>query len=183
MSVEALLQEALPKETFPPEVRAGMSAPAPRYLARLVGLQNVDLPSMNRWSRQCSVPGRCSAVPAGSQFVVFLRSGVRAGAVAKRIWNRCCILFLRCDRWWRGSAARACCLARFAAPIVSLLDQLWDAGRYWSADLGKPGEKYRQRLEEMLQRLRKPILLLRHFKLGWMNWLHNWQKIFSAPIP
>jgi hypothetical protein len=52
--------------------------------------------------------------------------------------------------------------------MFSLLDQLWDAGRYWSPDLGKPGDKYRARLDEMLLRLRKADPLAAPFQ-AWLD--------------
>jgi hypothetical protein len=39
-------------------------------------------------------------------------------------------------------------------PLFLLLDQWWDAGRYWSPDLGKPGDKYLVRLTDLLATLR-----------------------------
>lgn len=38
-------------------------------------------------------------------------------------------------------------------PLLSLAALLLDTSRFWSPDLGRPGEKYRARIEEMLSRL------------------------------
>ncbi|HQQ64426.1 MAG TPA: DUF1631 family protein [Pseudomonadales bacterium] len=45
-------------------------------------------------------------------------------------------------------------LQSFQHPLYQLLDQIWDAGRYWYPELGRQGEKYRARLVELLQKLR-----------------------------
>ncbi len=45
-------------------------------------------------------------------------------------------------------------LHSFQHPLYQLLDQLWDAARYWSPELGRQGEKYCARLSDMLASLR-----------------------------
>lgn len=39
-------------------------------------------------------------------------------------------------------------------PLFELLDQLWQAARYWDPSLGKQGDKYRKRIDDMLEQLR-----------------------------
>jgi hypothetical protein len=58
-------------------------------------------------------------------------------------------------------------LQSFQHPLCKLMDQIWDAGRYWYPELGRLGEKYRNRLIELLQKLQKADPVATPFK----DWL------------
>ena len=157
MSEEALLEQALRKGRFSTSDVGGEDERASiTLLARLVGLQNVDLPLWEPLEQAVLRPGPlvlsqqeanllyfCDQVFEQCQSQTDLEPALLEAFMALRPLVASVLLH------------EPASLVAFKHPLFSLLDQLWDAGRYWSPDLGKPGDKYRARLDEMLLRLRK----------------------------
>ena len=61
-------------------------------------------------------------------------------------------------------------------PFLALIDQLWQAARYWSPDLGKQGEKYRARIEDMLEQLLQANVATAPFDSWQDAFFSQWQK-------
>jgi hypothetical protein len=157
MSVEALLEQALREGRFSTsEVGEGDERTRATLLARLVGLQNVDLPLQESLEHAVRRPGPLLLSQLEANILYF----------CDQVFEQCQSqtdqepALLEAFMSLRPLVASvllhdAAVLRSLQHPLFSLLDQLWDAGRYWSPDLGKPGDKYRGRIDEMLQRLRK----------------------------
>ena len=157
MSVDVLLQEALTQGRFSTaEVSAGDERTRATLLARLVGLQNVDLPLDESLEQAVQRPGVLVLSQQEANLLYFCDQVFEQGQSQNDLEPELLQPFLALRPLVAGLLLREPAVLRdLQHPLFRLLDQLWDAGRYWSADLGKPGEKYRQRLEEMLQRLRQ----------------------------
>lgn len=157
MSVDALLQEALAQGRFSTaEVSAGDERTRATLLARLVGLQNVDLPPDESLEQAVQRPGVLVLSQQEANLLYFCDQVFEQGQSQNDLEPELLYPFLALRPLVAGLLLREPAVLRdLQHPLFRLLDQLWDAGRYWSAELGKPGEKYRQRLDEMLQRLRK----------------------------
>ncbi len=157
MSVDVLLQEALAQGKFSTaEVSAGDERTRATLLARLVGLQNVDLPPDESLEQVVQRPGVLVLSQQEANLLYFCDQVFEQGQSQNDLEPELLQPFLALRPLVAGVLLREPQVLRdLQHPLFRLLDQLWDAGRYWSAELGKPGEKYRQRLEEMLQRLRK----------------------------
>ena len=157
MSVDVLLQEALAQGRFSTaEVSAGDERTRATLLARLVGLQNVDLPPDESLEQVVQRPGVLVLSQQEANLLYFCDQVFEQGQSQNDLEPELLQPFLALRPLVAGLLLREPAVLRdLQHPLFRLLDQLWDAGRYWSAELGKPGEKYRQRLEEMLQRLRK----------------------------
>jgi hypothetical protein len=157
LSVEMLLEQALREGHFSTsDVGEGDERTRATLLARLVGLQNVDLPPWESLEHAVRRPGPLLLSQQEANLLYF----------CDQVFEQChsqtdlepalleAFMALRplvANVLLRDPAS----LRALQHPMFSLLDQLWDAGRYWSPDLGKPGDKYRARLDDMLQRLRK----------------------------
>ena len=157
MSVDGLLQEALAQGKFSTaEVSAGDERTRATLLARLVGLQNVDLPLDESLEQAVQRPGALTLSQQEANLLYFCDQVFEQGQSQNDLEPELLHPFLALRPLVAGLLLREPAVLRdLQHPLFRLLDQLWDAGRYWSAELGKPGEKYRQRLDEMLQRLRK----------------------------
>lgn len=157
MSVDGLLQEALAQGKFSTaEVSAGDERTHATLLARLVGLQNVDLPPEESLGQAVQRPGVLVLSQQEANLLYFCDQVFEQGQSQNDLEPELLQPFLALRPLVAGLLLREPAVLRdLQHPLFRLLDQLWDAGRYWSAELGKPGEKYRQRLDDMLQRLRK----------------------------
>ncbi|HSC75711.1 MAG TPA: DUF1631 family protein [Pseudomonadales bacterium] len=171
MSAEVLLQQALREGRFSTsETGEGDKQTSATLLARLVGLQDVDLAPWESLEHAVLRPGPLLLSQQEANLLYFcdqifeqchsqtdLEPALLDAFMALR--PLIASVFLR-DPSVLGSMHH---------PLFSLLDQLWDAGRYWGADLGKPGDKYRARLDEMLLRIRKADPLAAPFQ----TWLEE----------
>lgn len=157
MSVDVLLEEALAQGQFSTaEVSAGDERTRATLLARLVGLQNVDLPPDESLEQVVQRPGALVMSQQEANVLYFCDQVFEQVQSQTDLEPALLNPFLALRPLVAGLLLREPSVLRdLQHPLFRLLDQLWDAGRYWSAELGKPGEKYRQRLDEMLQRLRK----------------------------
>jgi hypothetical protein len=61
-------------------------------------------------------------------------------------------------------------------PFLELIDQLWQAARYWSPDLGKQGEKYRTRIDDVLVQLQQADPVAAPFDSWQESFFSQWQK-------
>lgn len=171
MPVEVLLRQALKEGRFSTsDITDGDERSRQTLMARLVGLQNVDLPVWEALEQAVCRPGAlalcrhdanllyfCDQVFEHCQSQTDLEPALLEGFLALR--PLVVSVLLRQPEVTYS----------LQHPLVSLLDQLWDAARYWSPVLGKPGEKYRLRIDEMLSRLRNADPATAPFK----DWLEE----------
>src|SRR6478752_2246442 len=171
MSAEVLLEQALREGRFSTsDTGKGDKQTSATLLAPLVGLQDVDLPPWESLEHAMLRPGPlllsqqeanllyfCDQVFEQCQSQTDLEPALLEAFMALRPLVASVLLH-------DPASLRA-----FQHPLFSLLDQLWDAGRYWSPDLGKPGDKYRARLDDMLLRMRKADPLTAPFQ----EWLEE----------
>jgi hypothetical protein len=157
MSVEALLEQALREGRFSTsDVGEGDERTRATLLARLVGLQNVDLPVWESLEQAARRPGPLQLSQQEANLLYFCDQVFEQCQSQTDLEPLLLEAFMALRPLVAGVLLRDSAVLRsLQHPLFSLLDQLWDAGRYWSPDLGKPGDKYRVRLEEMLQQLRK----------------------------
>jgi hypothetical protein len=171
MSVEALLEQALSEGRFSTsDVGEGDERTCATLLARLVGLQNVDLPPWESLEHAVRRPGPLLLSQLEANVLYF------CDQVFEQCHSQTDLEPVLLDAFMALRPLVASVLLRDPAvlrslqhPLFALLDQLWDAGRYWGMDLGKPGDKYRTRLDEMLLRMRKADPLAAPFK----EWLEE----------
>ncbi|MEZ5539061.1 MAG: DUF1631 family protein [Pseudomonadales bacterium] len=156
MSFDLPLEEALAKGQFSTaEVSEGNERTRATLLARLVGLQNVDLPPDESLEQAIQRPGAMQLSQQEANLLYFCDQVFEQGQSQTDLEPELLNAFLALRPLVASVLLREPQVLRdLQHPLFHLLDQLWDAGRYWSPELGKPGEKYRQRLDEMLQRVR-----------------------------
>lgn len=170
MSFDVLLEQALREGRFSTsEVGAGDERTLATLLARLVGLQNVDLPPWEALEQAVRRPGALSLSQQEANLLYF------CDQVFEQCHSQTDVEPVILEAFMALRPLVASVLLRdpgvlhsLQHPLFALLDQLWDAGRYWSADLGKPGDKYKTRLDEMLLRLRKADPVVAPFK-EWLD--------------
>ena len=157
MSVEALLEQALREGRFSTsDVGEEDERARATLLARLVGLQNVDLPPWESLEHAVRRPGALVLSQQAANLLYFCDQVFEQCQSQTDLEPELLEAFMALRPLVASVLLRdPASLIEYKHPLFSLLDQLWDAGRYWSPGLGKPGDKYRTRINEMLQRLRK----------------------------
>lgn len=157
MSVEEQLGKALREGRFSAcEVGAGDECTRATLLARLADLQNVDLPPWESLEQAVLRPGSLLLSQQEANLLYFCDQVFEQCHSQTDLEQVLLDAFMALRPLVAGVLLRdTAILPQLQHPLFSLLDRLWDAGRYWSPDLGKPGDKYRVRLNDMLLQLRK----------------------------
>lgn len=176
MALEALLEQALQEGRFSTsEVGEADERTRATLLARLVGLQNVDVPVWESLEHAVRRPGPLLLCQQDANLLYFCDQVFEQCQSQTDLEPELLEQFMGLRPLVAGVLLRDAPVIRsMNHPLFSLLDQLWDAGRYWSPELGKPGEKYRARLDEMLARLRLADPLTAPFA--------DWLAEFSAQL-
>lgn len=155
-SVEILLEQALREGLFSTSASpdAGAAGRA-TLLSRLTGLQNVDVPVWEALEQAVRRPGELSLSQQDANLLYFCDQVFEQCQQQADLEPDLLTAFLHLRPLLAGVLLREPAVVRsLHHPLIELLDLLWDAARYWSPELGRPGEKYRARLDEMLARLR-----------------------------
>lgn len=157
MFVDALLEEALANGRFSASETGAVDERARAVLlSRLIGLQNVDMAAGESLEQAVYRPGPLVLAQADANLLYFCDQVFEQGQSQTDLEPVLLDAFLALRPIVASVLLREPGVLRdLQHPLFRLLDQLWDAGRYWSPELGKPGEKYRQRLSDMLARLRQ----------------------------
>lgn len=157
MSVEILLEQALREGRFYPFSDEGWDARArATLLARLVRLQGAEVPvSMPLWQVVQNKGAELAIQQRDANLLYFCDQLFEYCQTQSNLEPQLLEVFLHLRPLLAGVLLHDSAIEDICQhPLICLLDRLWDAANYWSPALGRQGEKYLARLEEMLVRLR-----------------------------
>ncbi len=173
MSVEALLEQALRDGRFSPFAGDSDAQDRNALFSRLRELQARELPTWEPLEDLVQEAGALKISRRDANTLYFCDQLFEHCQAQTDLEQELLPAFLQLRPLLAAVMLRdPAALQSFQHPLYQLLDQLWDASRYWSPELGRQGEKYRARLDETLQQLRSADAATAPFQ-AWLDELSS----------